>query len=327
LPVTTGSDGAKVADIAFEPLQTRVFLTPRGQLPQSTAEWFWVQRNWWKGTADPGPAMANFKSQLTLDLSADNAFKIIPGDVGGAPAEDPSLSDPNIDDSSWLRLPLGIFDIPDNTDAHHVIFRKKFTVPADWSHGKVYIFGKSEVPGNNGSLRRYLDGKPLRPQQVLDDLGGILTPGSTHVLTTEIWGTEPPLGTIFPCWITYRPDPSPQTELTDWSFAKDYLTYVPLGSLPATAPDVGSLRCEVAVDAAQSGKTIMLHVKANNAGLGTLIVNGHWYNSYGNIYNSMDCNVTPFIKFGQKNEIIAILARGTILENATLDFYEKGVYP
>ncbi len=327
LPVTSGPDGAKVADIAFEPLQTRVFLTPRSQLPQATAEWFRLQRNWWKGTADPGPAMENYHSKLTLDLSADNAFKIIPGDVTGTPLEDSSLSDPALDDSSWPRMSLGVFDIPDNTDAHHVVFRKKFTVPADWNHGTVCIFGKSDPPSGNGGVRRYMDGKPFGGRIVMDDLGGILTPGSTHVQTIEVWGKEPPLGTITPSWITYRPDPLRQVELTDWSYANDYLTYAAPGPLPVTVPDIGSVRCEVTVDASLSGKTIMLHVKANNAGIGALIVNGHWYGSYGNIYNFMDCNVTPYIKFGQKTEIIAVMGSGTTLEKASLDSYEKGVYP
>ena len=56
-------------------------------------------------------------------------------------------------------------------------------------------------------------------------------------------------------------------------------------------------------------------------------MNGHFYAGYGNIYNFMDANVTPFIKPGQKNEIIAIVGGKTTLQQARLGFYEGGSYP
>jgi hypothetical protein len=326
LPITSDTTGAKIAGISFDPLQTRVILTPRHELADAPAEWFRVQRGWWRGTANPGKPMAAYQPKIALDLSADNAFKVLDGDGTTTPPEDPSLSDPKTDDSSWPRAALGIFDIPDNTDAHHVVFRKHFTVPASWNHGQVAIFGKSESPGNGG-IRRYMDGKPFGGQIVRDDLGGIFKPGSTHVLTTEIWGAAPPLGTTTPAWISYLPDPPAAIPLASWNFAADCLTYDPAAQpLPCSTPGHGALRCLVDVDAKFAGKTVMLHVVSNDASVGALIVNGKFYASYGNIYNFMDCNVTPFIKFGQKNEIIAIVGK-TTLQQASLGFYDKGTYP
>ena len=58
-----------------------------------------------------------------------------------------------------------------------------------------------------------------------------------------------------------------------------------------------------------------------------LIVNGHFFASYGNIYNFIDANVTPFIKFGQKNEIIVIVGGKTMLQQVRLGSYDKGNYP
>ena len=326
LPILTGPIGTMVANIAFEPLQTRVLLTARGRIAQAPADWFQLQRNWWKGTADPGPAMAPYVPKLTMNIGVDSAFKVIPGDFKGNPPEDPSLSDPKLDDSSWQRMRLGIFDIPDNVDAHHVVFRKKFTVPAAWNHGKVSIFGKSESPGNGG-IRRYMDGKQFGGQIVIDDLGGIFTPGSTHVLTTEIWGNQPPLGTTTPAWITYRPEPKVRQALTDWSYAKDYLTYGKPAPLPVTSADSGSQRCEPQIDPGQAGHNVVLHVTCDNAGIGGIIFNGNFYASYGNIWSFMDINVTPFVKFGKKNEIVVLTGGKTTIKKATLDFYEKNVYP
>jgi hypothetical protein len=328
LPVASGPDGAKVTGLAFEPLQTRVFLTARNKIADAPAEWFRVQRGWWKGTANPGKPMAAYKPETALDLSNDNAFKVIPASFTGNPPEDPSLSDPKLDDSSWPKMPLGIFDIPDNVDAHHVVFRKKFTVPATWNHGQVFVFGKSEPPGN-GNLRRYMDGKPFGGQIVIDDLGGVLKAGTTHVLTTEIWGTEPPLGTTSPAWITYRPDPIDTIALNAWTYAKDYLTYsgAPI-PVPAVAPDTGSMRCEVDIDPKEKGRNVVVHVICDNAGINGIIFNGNFYSTYGpNIWNFMDINVTPFAKFGQKNEVIVLFRGKTTIQKASVDFYDKNVYP
>jgi hypothetical protein len=328
LPITTGPAGAKITGLTFEPLQTRVLLMARNRIAQAPTDWFRLQRNWWKGTASPGKPMAAYVSKLAVNLTDDWAFKALPGDGTATPPEDLSLSDPKLDDSTWKRMQLGIFDIPDNTDVHHAIFRKKFTVPANWNHGTVFLYGKCETPENNGGLRRYLDGKPFTSAVVEDNQGGIFTAGSLHVLTTEVWGTEPPLGTMTPTWLAYRPDPQAQQPLTDgWSYAPDYLTYANPGALPTTAPANGSMRCEAVIDPKQESHNIVLHVICDNAGINGIIFNGNFYAAYGNVYNIMDINVTPFVKFGQKNEVIVVMGGKTTIQKATLDFYEKNSYP
>ena len=328
LPIATGPDGANIAGIPFEPLQTRILLTARSQMAQAPVEWLKIQRGWWKGTADPGAPMANYTAKTALNLTDDWAFKPIDGALNGPPAEDPALVDPKLDDSSWKRMPLGVFDIPDNQNVQHAIFRKKFTVPAAWNHGTVSIYGKCEVPGN-GSLRRYIDGKPLQASAVLDDLGGIFTAGSTHVLAVEIWGQEPPLGAITPTWIAYRPDPLSQQMVANWAFAHDYMTYTDPNPnpLPSAAPDSGSIRTEVVVDPKQKGHNVLLRAICSNAAISAVIFNGKFFASYGNIYPYIDANVTSLVKFGQKNEVIVVLGGPTTVNEVSLNFYDKGVYP
>ena len=327
VPISSGKTSAKIAGLAFGSLQTRVLLTPRNQLRDAPTEWFSLQRGWWRGTADPGKPMANYAAKIALDLTDDNALKILPGDGKTNPPEDAALSDPRTDDTSWPKSSLGTFDIPEHTDAHHAVFRKHFTVPATWNHGQVSIFGKSEPPGN-GSIRRYMDGKPFGGQIVRDDLGGILKPGTEHVLTTEIWGDKPPLGTVTPAWISYMPDPDSALMLNTWTYAPDFLTHDKEAKpLPYQTPDHGALRCIVEADPKLAGNTVMLHVVTSDASLAALIVNGHFYAGYGNIYNFMDVNATPFIRFGQKNEVIVVVGGKTMLKEARLGFYEKGIYP
>src|SRR6202035_1879586 len=96
--IANEADGASLANISLEPWQTRAFLIPRGKLAAAPAEWFSLQRSWWKGTADPGPPIVSYKPRLALDLTDDWAFKALdapPAD--GAPKEDLSLADPSLD--------------------------------------------------------------------------------------------------------------------------------------------------------------------------------------------------------------------------------------
>ena len=82
------------------------------------------------------------------------------------------------------------------------------------------------------------------------------------------------------------------------------------------------------VDPQFAGKTAMVHLVTSDAGINGLLVNGHYFASYGNIYNFMDCNVTPFLKVGRKNEIIVIVGGKTTLQQARIGFYDKGAnYP
>jgi hypothetical protein len=326
IPIDTSDPaGAKLTNIALDSWQTRVLLTARNQLAQAPAEWFNLQRHWWKGTADPGPVVPIYKPRVAVDLSKDWAFKALPT-VANAP-EDPSLADPAMDDSKWPRADLGVFNYPDNQDVQHAVFRKKFTVPADWNKGKVFLFGKADTAGSGG-LRRYLDGKPMQNGPVLDDAGGVLTPGSTHLLTFELWGAGVPLGEIEPAWILYQPTPLSTQAVTDgWSFASDFMTYSDPNSLPAVTPGAGAIRTEVVIDPKQQGHNIVLHVEGNNASISGLIFNGQFYPSYGNIYPFIDVNVTPWVKFGQKNEIIVPLGGPVTVQDVSLNFYEKDSYP
>ena len=102
------------------------------------------------------------------------------------------MADPKLDDSSWRRMRIGIFNLPDNADAHHALFRKTFRVPESWDHGRVCLFTHGDV---RARWRRYLDGKPLQAANGPDDdLGGLLKPGSSHCLAIEFWGTDLPGG-------------------------------------------------------------------------------------------------------------------------------------
>ena len=321
VPIDSGDQGAKLTNLAFGSWETRAFFTPREKLAQAPADWFALQRGWWSGTASPGKPIPLFKSKLCVDLTDDWAFKTLDGDGKSAPPEDPSLLDPKLDDSSWKRAMIGIYNVPDNGDVHHVVFRKTFTVPANWNHGRVLMFLHSDVMGG---WRRYIDGQPLVQHNTDDDLGGILKAGTKHTMVVEMWSADIPAGTPAPIYISYRPDSAGRQDLKEWAFAPDRLTFQPTATLPMKTDSAGAVRALVKVDPKESGRNIMIHF---GAGIDGLIVNGHWLAGNGNIYNYVDLNLTPWIKFGKENELIAVFHDKQTIPDASLEFYDKGVYP
>ena len=250
-----GAGVTRLANVAFGAWETHGFLSPRGRIDRAAAEWFALQRDWWSGTADPGTPVKPFKSRSCLDLTDDWAYKILDGGAVGDPAENLALADPGLDDSSWRRMRIGIYNVPDNADAHHIVFRKTFRVPAAWNDGRVCLFTHSDVMGK---WRRYLDGKPLQARAADDDLGGVFKPGSSHCLAIEFWGPDLPAGTPAPIFLSYRPRPAARQAIRDrWSYAADRLTYGPASSLPLVAPAAGSIRTRVKIDAAQAARNVM----------------------------------------------------------------------
>ena len=109
-----------------------------------------------------------------------------------------------------------------------------------------------------------------------------------------------------------------------WSYAADRLTYGPAKTLPLTAPAAGSIRTTVKIDTAQSVRNVMVHVQA---GVDAVIVNGHWMAGFTNIYNYVDLNATPWVRFGEDNELIVVFHEKTTVPDARLEFYDKGSYP
>ena len=314
---------AKLKDVPLDNWQTRIFISPRAQLANAPAEWLTLQRGWWKGTASPGAPLPPYQAKLTVNLTDDWAFKPIDGAVtaAAAPAEDVSLADPKLDDSSWKRRQIGIFDIPDYPAAQHGIFRKHFTVPADWNKGKVLLDIGVDAPG--GGAREYLDGQAVRPNEVNDKFGATLTPGSVHFLAVEIWGASPPVGTRTPMFLYYRPNFLSRQPIKDnWAVAENVLKYAPAQALPVSMKLYGTFRTVVRIDASHAGENVFLHTVTDNNHQHTIYVNGRAVLGAGNY----DVNITPWVKFGQDNELI-VYCDNTTLQDASIDYYDKAAYP
>ena len=152
-----------------------------------------------------------------------------------------------------------------------------------------------------------------------------MTPGQHALPGDRNVGPTVPAGTPAPIYISYRPDPVARQAISDnWSCAADRLRYGAKSALPLTTPNGGTARTLVKIDAKQAARNVVVHV---GAGLDGVIFNGHWLSGYTNIYQHVDLNVTPWVHFGGENEVIAVFHDKITIREASLEFYEKGVYP
>ena len=161
----------------------------------------------------------------------------------------------------------------------------------------------------------YLDGQPLGPALrsgiAGSDVAGVLRPGTAHVLAVDISGPEKmPLGARGPAWIAYHPRPAAWTDLSGpWEISTDGLRYGPPATLPG--PLVGkAARRTVKIDASQADRNVVVHAVADNVSLAGVLINGRFVLRFRHhIGSEINLNITPWVKFGQDNELILVRQR------------------
>jgi Beta-galactosidase trimerisation domain len=326
-------DGARTAvtghslPIRLGPFDTVIYLTPHGTAASAPEQWFNLQRNWWQGTADTGKPLPPLEPKLAVDLTQDWAFR----PLDDSQADVSALVDPKLDDSSWTRRELGIFTIPDHPKVRHALFRKTFTVPANWNHGRVSLWLRSWDQTtflDEGQV--YLDGKIIpgvTPGGVAgEEAGGALQGGTTHVLAVEISGKNALVGARGPAWIAYHPEPAARQDLSgDWQTSADGLTFNPPSPLPGPVEMIS--RRTVTIDAAQATRTVVVHAVADT-NLKGVIINGRFVARFHHgLSAEIDLNITPWVKFGQDNELMFVGAGKGTIQELSLEFHEKGTYP
>jgi len=250
IAVQNGADGPTIP-VSLDTFETQAVLTPRNEIASAPADWFELQRNWWRGSGAPGPIIPPFKSKFTLDLQSGWSFKIFDGTA---------LS----------------------------------------SHA--------------------LTG---------DDLNGSLKPGTAHTLAVEIWGKNPVVGTPASIWLDYRPDALQEQDLAEnWTPAADGPTYTHPVAIPGSYIGI-TLRQTVKIDTAHREQTAVLRVSANDTSIYGVIVNGMWVPRFHHhVGNDFDLAITPFVKFGQDDEILLFgCAWPPPLNRVSLDYYTRGTYP
>jgi hypothetical protein len=324
VPLQHRDGRALLADLDFEPAETRIFVTPRGALAQAPTNWFTLQRGWWRGTAQPQdlPPLLAWKPRFALDLTEDWAFH-----PASSLEETDSLMAAGVDTQDWPRRELAIWNMPDNREVKHAVFRKQFTVPAEWNQGRVKLWfdvtgGSFLVGCTMGHF--YLDGKAVPIGHAGAE--GDFKPGSVHEVMIDFHSTASVSGPVGRLWLSYIPTPQGVQDLAgEWQGTKDFWRYDQPVTLPGAWPELRSARRTVIIPKDQAQRTVMIHAEGVFSGV---MINGKLVTkSTGHAYSGeLDLTITPWVKFGQENEI-ELLGAGKTAQNVSLRFYDPRIYP
>jgi hypothetical protein len=295
--------GAALQDIALKPMETRVFLTPRADLPEAPQEWFTLQRNWWRGTTPPGDKhLPDPIPHLARDLSADWKFQTLDSNADAA-----TLLAASVDDASWTSRELGIWDVKEEGGKGHGVFRKTFTVPAAWTDGLVSIWLTSWNQASFvGEGRVWLDGAEVKPMSangyIAEDLAS-LKAGSTHSLAVEVKSDGVLAGLRGKCWISFEPTPPQKIDLAgEWAPSSDGLHYDAPIALPGKF-NGRFFKRSIFIDEKYKDQTGVITVDGDRA-LICVLVNGKLVRRHHHMIGERGTlNITPFLRFGEKNEI------------------------
>lgn len=329
LDVLTGAEApvkdGRLEGLSLKPLETRAYLTPRGEIARAPLEWFELQRSWWRGTEPVKKGFPQPSTRYTRVLNEDWAWRAVaPGE-----ASDP-WADPSFDDKSWERLPLGLWSSPERKDIRQAMFRKTFTVPPEWDNGvtRLWIRG-SGYPDFAREGRVFLDGKMIM------NWGGegppafgenVLKAGSRHTLAIEARSPGVINGLAGDCWLSHVPEPARKIDLAgEWAAAPDHFHPKDKVTLPGGYA-AKTLRRQVTVPRDCEGRTLVVVIRSER--MFGLYVNGTYIpfnggpNKGGN-----EINITPFVRFGDKNdiELVSWYDKGNI-SYLSLHVYEKGAH-
>jgi hypothetical protein len=307
-------EGAEIrtAELEFGPADIRILLTPCAQICQAPLDWLELQRGWWRGTTAPRTKLPPYRAPNTLALTADWKILPLPED---APADQSALAAVGLDDRAWEKADLVNWLVPEERPSHRAFFRKAFTVPAGWQDGEIKLWIKSWThEAVRGRMRVWLDGQKLADGSSVTayDLTAQLKPRSAHLLAVEIKSEGQVAGCIGNSWLTYLPRPANQVDLAgSWTPSRDGLVWGPEAPLPGPWSDWSMARRRVTVPAAWSGQTAMMDVETETQfGIYGVMVNGRLVRRlHHEVGTVTSLNVTPWIKFGQENELHIV--RGT----------------
>ena len=317
--------------VDLEPLETRIFLTPRNALATAPLAWFELQRDWWRACAQPSAKkLPEPTHRFSVDLEKDWAFKPLTGTDVVA-----DLIGPGVDDTQWEKVSMGIWSLPDKTDIRHALLRKTFQVPPEWKEGEPSLWLQSFFNTTFMDKGRiWLDGNLISnwsPNGLVDaNPKGTLQPGTSHTLAVEIESQGSLAGSRGTAWLWFWPKPASSLDLAgDWVPSSDVLFDKAPIKLPGPY-SARTLRRDIEVPASEAGKNVVLRADVTGA-LAGVLVNGHWVRRLHHIIGTrFDLNVTPWVRFGQNNTIELVSmnepTQGQV-KTVRLDFHQPENYP
>lgn len=322
-PITGKVVGNKVefAGLKVEPLETYAFLAPRQAILDAPLAWLKLQREWWKGTRKPAPTPELRPHHNTLSLDTDWAFEPVPAVLKDAT----SLLGVGVDDSAWARMDIGIWYGTKYPDTKRGVFRKRFTVPADWiAKGRTWLWIRGSSPGvptrPPHKWQVYLDGNPVTGGEhgyCNEDITGRLTPGE-HTLAVATETLSAVGGIDGNVWLEHIPEPASRQSLAgDWNGLP----------LPGTAQiPFDQVKREFATDPAMKGKRALLYIETTENIIPGIFLNGRLMNrDFGGMHCLVD--VTPFLRPDKPNSITLnsmYPQHPTTVKTVEIRYYEPG---
>ncbi len=308
----------------MQPTDLRAVLVPRGRISQAPAEWLKLQTTWWQGGGVPGKVLTPDTYDYVLNLT-DGWTLTATDDQFTAPA---GAALDNVSLGPWTYLV--------KQPVQNAVFQREFTVPAAWKEGNVYLHVSSWFSNTFIDQGRVLlDNQEVRGfnagavELMLNDA---LKPGSRHTIALQIKGGPYSQGLRGSCWLEYEPRPAQEMQLAgQWEPSADALTRGPRVQLPGEF-DGRMARANIFLPEDWQDQTVMIHglTGANSRPLLYVIINGRLIRRHHHIYGPrFDLNLTPYVKFGQPNEI-EIVANGpgkVEVTELSLRGYPAGTYP
>lgn len=315
------------------PLEFRVWLTPRKDgdaFLHSAANWFALQRDWWRmEAADPfGKPLVAQEYPHAEDLREGWAFLSLAAD----PTDDQirAWNTLGFDDSAWRKIPFGVW--PARGEMKTTMLRREFSVPDNWSDGVTTFWMQSWMePTFVDEARVWIDGNLVRDWSEVGirdyaPSGGFV-PGSKHVVTVEVRSKGSMAGARSNVWLAFWPKAKSILDLSgEWQPSQDMLNYQAAIPLPGPYKAFG-LRRSIQIPEERKGDQVYVDAVLSGRLIGVLI-NGHWVRRFHHdVDPHMHLNITPWVKFGEENEIQLVSvwsgeAEGKV-ESVRLEFHDK----
>ncbi len=318
--LAVNADGLPVVrNIRLEPLETKIFVTPKNRITAAPAEWLTLQRNWWRGAKEVEraeapvvtgqPATAATGEQASLDLTDGWRYKLL----DEAATDDPtSLAANSLKDAAWPVRRLDCWAVPEELPSRRVLFRKTFQVPKAWRKGDVELWLKAWFSWTaSGKARYWLDGREVTQGDGRDGLilASGLEAGSEHTLAVEVRGEGQVCGIRGNTWLAFTKRPERVIDLAgEWGTSKDYLTPGPAVHLPG-AFNANLLSRQVDVSADLGNKQTYLRFRSSH-GITGCLVNGRYVRRHHHaLGDTTFLNITPWLIPGVPNRL-QLLAGG-----------------
>jgi hypothetical protein len=308
-----------VRGLRLEPLETRIFVTPKARIVDAPALWFELQRNWWRGAESlkrkeapvmtGRPATAETGEQAALDLTDGWRYRVL----DEAATNDVSvLAAVGLDDQGWPTRRLDCWAVPEELPSRHVLFRKTFRVPKAWREGDIELWQKAWFSWTvAGKARYWFDGREVTSGDGRDGL--ILTAGlaagSEHTLAVEVRGEGQVCGVRGNTWLAFTKRPSRVLDLAGgWTTSTDYLAAGPVVTLPGPF-NAKLLARGFDLTADVAGRQVYLRIKSSQ-GITGCLVNGRYVRRHHHaLGDTTFLNMTPWLEPGASNRL-EILAGG-----------------